>query len=651
MRLKEISIQRYGPLTPLTLRLGKGVQPIYGPNESGKTLLIDALLKMLTGLGTGWHKFLDRVEETPEGYIVLEDDGKEIKLEKGETLADYLNIEPDELRNIFVIRDADLRIDEESVFYEKVTDRIAGLRAEDIRKIKRELREQGRLTSGNRISDAQDHYKAKSQLRDARKLMDDIVQYLKIAEEKGFRDLEADIFEAKFQSRKLKELVDVLEKAKKKKEFHNLEEILNSARLIASELEKMHEEKFSSLKTRLTLLEDRESEIPSLERSEPLYRKLSYIGLAGSVASFIFILAQRPTNLLNFLFPFALLFFSIFSLLSWHNVGHKISAFERNRISLIREGQRLGLKVNSIQDLRRILGDLEQKHKEFEGKLHEKLGVLKNAFDISSETIEDVLEKATENLVKMKEEVDLDLDVEFNEAELKRARKHLSEIDSKLKRLTEELEEHQRALNEFLRRAHQLNFRVFVGNDLELNIENLESLKDLTRYLEEFINQIEDNARLSIEALAIFEKLESEEEAKITELFREESLASQIFAEITKERYREVKYDPETAQIFVRRPSGEMLSVDKLSKGARDQLYLAIRVALGRKLLEGRSGFFVMDDAFIASDKNRLKLQLNIIEQLSKMGWQTLYFTAKEEIIDALCKISGNKPIKLKQLT
>jgi len=651
MRLKEINIQRYGPLTPLTLRLGKDVQPIYGPNESGKTLLIDALLKMLTGLGTGWHKSLDRVEETPEGYVVLEDDGKEIKLEKGETLADYLNIEPDELRNIFVIRDSDLRIDKESVFYERVTDRIAGLRAEDIRKIKRELREQGRLTSGNRISDAQGHYKAKSQLRDAKKLMNDIVQYLKIAEEKGFRDLEANIFEAKFQSRKLKELMEVLEKVKKKKEFHKLEGILSSARLIASELEKMPEEKFSSLKTKLTLLDDREGDIPSLERSEPLYRKLSYIGLAGSVASFIFIVTQRVTNLFSSLFPLALLVFSIVLLGLWYNVDHKLSSFEHERIFLISEGQRLGLQVESIQDLRRILGDLEQKRKELEGRLHEKIGVLKNAFSINSKTIKDVVEKAAENLVKMKEEIDLDLDMEFSEAELECARKRLNEIDSELKRLTEELEEHQRALNEFLRRAHQLNFPVFLGNDLELNIENLESLKDLTRCLEEFINRIEDDARLSMEAIAIFEKLESEEEAKITELFREGSLASQIFAEITRERYKEVKYDPETKQIFVKRPSGEMLSADKLSRGARDQLYLAIRVALGRKLLAGRSGFFVMDDAFIASDPNRLKLQLNLIEQLSKMGWQTLYFTAKEEIIDALCKISDNKPVKMKQLS
>jgi exonuclease SbcC len=161
MRLKEVFIRRYGPISGLHLRLGAGLQPIYGLNESGKTLVIDALLKKLIGLGVGLDPLLDRVEETPEGYIVLEEEDQEIKLGENETLATYLAIEPDELRNIFVVRDADLRIAGEDVFYKRVTDKITGLRLEDIRKIKEQLRDSGKLTDGLKISNKTIHFKAK----------------------------------------------------------------------------------------------------------------------------------------------------------------------------------------------------------------------------------------------------------------------------------------------------------------------------------------------------------------------------------------------------------------------------------------------------------------------------------------------------------
>ena len=53
MRLKQINIERYGPINQIHLTVEKGVQPVFGGNEAGKTLCVDALIKMLTGTGTG----------------------------------------------------------------------------------------------------------------------------------------------------------------------------------------------------------------------------------------------------------------------------------------------------------------------------------------------------------------------------------------------------------------------------------------------------------------------------------------------------------------------------------------------------------------------------------------------------------------------
>jgi len=100
LRIKEIGIRRYGPLPDFIYRMGEGIQPVFGSNETGKTLFMDAVLKMMTGYHVGKDPSLDRVPETPEGYIVILDDGSEIKIESGKTLTEYLGLDPARARTV-----------------------------------------------------------------------------------------------------------------------------------------------------------------------------------------------------------------------------------------------------------------------------------------------------------------------------------------------------------------------------------------------------------------------------------------------------------------------------------------------------------------------------------------------------------------------
>ena len=176
MRIKEVNIQRYGPLPKFFVNFDEGVHVIYGLNESGKTLLIDAIMKMLIG-GKQFHNSLGRVERTPEGYITIDQDGKEIQLDDDVTLTTLMNISPEELRNVFVIRDADLHITDEDKFYERVQDKIIGLRSSDIRRIITALRDRGRLTPKKGLSDDRKYGKAKRTLYEAKGLRKEIIEY------------------------------------------------------------------------------------------------------------------------------------------------------------------------------------------------------------------------------------------------------------------------------------------------------------------------------------------------------------------------------------------------------------------------------------------------------------------------------------------
>ena len=65
---------------------------------------------------------------------------------------------------------------------------------------------------------------------------------------------------------------------------------------------------------------------------------------------------------------------------------------------------------------------------------------------------------------------------------------------------------------------------------------------------------------------------------------------------------------------------------------------LAIRLAIGEKLVKKKNGFFIMDDPFIKASPDRLKRQIGMLRRISQSGWQIIYFTAKGEVKEALRK-------------
>lgn len=650
MRLKEIFIRRYGPISSLHLPLAAGLQPIYGSNESGKTLIIDALLKKLIGLGVGLDPILDRVEETLEGYIILEEEGQEIKLGANETLATYLAIEPDELRNIFVVRDADLRIEGEDVFYKRVTDKITGLRLEDIRKIKEQLRDTAKLTDGLKISNRTSHFKAKSQLKSARTLKDEAEKYIEKAETEGLQNLEADIFEANIQRAQLKSRLELLEKAKKKDEFQKLNEELESAQGILSELNKIAEENLRSLRERLTLHEASESKLPHLHRSKIFFKNFSYLFLISSLATFVFLQLLEEVMTLDWVIPTILLILTIISILLWFRISKSLSQIEQNQTSILREATAIGLEVKDVSSLRKTLEGLDAKVKQLRGNLNQNLGVLKKDLKIELDAPDEILKKSSENLDAVRGEIDQTVDIAYDQEDYEQTQRKHTELDGRIKNLGKALEKHSRSLEDFANKAYKLNFLAFLNRELDLEIRNLDSLKQLIPQLDELECKINEDAQIAIDSLKLFDMLEEEEKAKVAVLFQKGNLASQLFAKTTHGRYSEVEYDSENEKIVVCRPTGETFSVEKLSRGARDQLYLSIRVALGQMLLEGKSGFFIMDDAFISSDDKRIEQQIDLLKSISEMGWQSVYFSAKKETINLLSHATKNKVIILKPL-
>jgi len=113
--------------------------------------------------------------------------------------------------------------------------------------------------------------------------------------------------------------------------------------------------------------------------------------------------------------------------------------------------------------------------------------------------------------------------------------------------------------------------------------------------------------------------------------------AGAYLARLTSGRYRSVVLDGD-GRLAVERKDGSRFGSEALSRGARDQLSLAVRLALVRRVL-GEPGFLVLDDAFMSSDGTRREALAVQLAELAQEGWQILYFTFDPLLRDRLAQL------------
>lgn len=194
MFLKEFAIRRYGPLPDSGKRVLSAFNLFYGPNEEGKTLTIDAILKMLFGKSAArYFDEIKRVEENPEGYLVIGENGsKETVLPTGGSVNELFGYSVAEFSNIFIIRDSDLAINDEGDFYRGITGRLTGMRSDEIAKIKDSICDLGCITAGGEYQNTAPH-KLKDRIRKAQSLLAKVDPLSARLLEEGFSNFEEEL--------------------------------------------------------------------------------------------------------------------------------------------------------------------------------------------------------------------------------------------------------------------------------------------------------------------------------------------------------------------------------------------------------------------------------------------------------------------------
>ncbi|MFX1504242.1 MAG: ATP-binding protein, partial [Promethearchaeota archaeon] len=723
-------------------------------NESGKTLTIDALLKILNGRDNSQFKNLNRVEEKPEGYIIISDHkGKDVKLKGPKNINNIIDLSSTEFNNLFIIRDSDLALFNEDDLYNSITDRLLGLRIKDVELIINNLRDIGKLTAGGKFSNVKPE-KFDDKINGASDCIQLIKQLSEKIENKQFDKIEEELFlfEKKLEkadneienyedarkreiyekgSKALKELNESTEKVKNlmifsesdKEAWRDYEKELSRCSKNKEELLINLEEYRTNLMEKNEILKKKELQfqIPDTENkvleNDIIPELKTYEIKRGEIAG----QAERSkffTDILiisTFLLGISLLggmigslilgyiLAALFAILTLGTVVYKL-IYLKNKAFLEGFTERLNLKLlkiglesknmqevysniqkfenkytiekTDLENLRRSVEKLEEKIKDLREKeipeIVEKIEKFNNKIsDLGKKsmvrTISEYEEKLqlkqinTRNfntqqsilrsLLGIEGESDEDYIIYWT-SELKSLEKYESkglgltykeEIIYELKKKKSQLQENLRTLNDIMTelRGDFKEIETKVNNILQIEDDYIycttsNDLEKVREKLNEFLihNYIKRDRILDI--IDIFSEIKTQEKEKISKLLSKKSNVSEYFKEVTNGVYTSVIFEMETGKIKVIRKDDQIFDIEQISGGTYDQLYFTIRLALGEQILQDKTGFFILDDPFVKADSERLKRQIEMLKKICQFGWQVLYFTSKDEIVDTL---------------
>lgn len=637
-KIRQIGISKYGPLEDCKIDLNPNFQCIFGPNESGKTLIIDAVLKMAlpSKLHTYLAEDLQRVDGKAHGWITIDVDGKKHEISDSKKANEILPIDLENLRDLLVVRNSDLYNFNEAGCLSRATDLMMGLRTEEIERIQEALKERGQLTPTNLdISTAGGPESAGNQISLARELRSDIGKYLAEVGNTEVSEAESKIIRLTTELEASKHIEAELIEARNLAEFRKLKASLERGRNALGQLVESQEDVVQAGISEISTYRDFDQDYNSLEQKQQKVGRWIILSLTGSVL--LGILSQLLNSIIVGVTQ-SLVMLGIFigMLVYWRSISKDLYTIRESRKSIIYIARDLGSNTVEVEEAIEAIRKKSKEIEEWKDSLTESVGSIKSLLDLKSGTKEEALALAEQAVANRKPDINEDIDRKYDDNKYKEVKESIEEKRERIEKLRENLRNHQSSLGNFKTRFGKLHFQQYLGRPADYSPDSIDSLPKVQVELKHFISSIEETATQCAIAVKLFDELAEEEQNKISELLSKNSRASEIFSNITHRRYSEITYLSEKKAIRVRRQDGSEMRILNLSKGTKDQMYLSVRLALAEQILRGKPGFFVLDDPFIASDLERRAIQIEMLKKMTDEGWQVLYFTANENLANEL---------------
>ncbi|MEZ8221363.1 DNA repair exonuclease SbcCD ATPase subunit [Candidatus Fervidibacteria bacterium JGI MDM2 JNZ-1-D12] len=276
----------------------------------------------------------------------------------------------------------------------------------------------------------------------------------------------------------------------------------------------------------------------------------------------------------------------------------------------------LARREQELEKKRQIRVQILQERSEKQGKFN----AILNEQDTSDlNELEENLSKARQRVQTLQREVEklkqqhkelaelseekLKLELQQREREYKDLWEKISEVSEEIARLEGELER--------LPTAEQVNAEEEIVEELRARKAALEHREKVLRALEELLPKVREQ---------LFKELADELTKEMSELLKQ----------ITGGRYSEVRYIPEKQCFSLVHPEkGNVLEEHEMNPGVRDPLYFAARIALAKRLTNGKP-FILLDEPFANLDEERVRGMIQVCQWLATEHGMQIILLSKE---------------------
>jgi uncharacterized protein YhaN len=210
----------------------------------------------------------------------------------------------------------------------------------------------------------------------------------------------------------------------------------------------------------------------------------------------------------------------------------------------------------------------------------------------------------------------------------------IQEIDLELDDLDQRLKEKQTRVGELI---HERSLIDSSGEAADLMAVAQQALASVTDYADEYVQTVLARRLLEEQVNAYRDEHQGPLLARARELFRS----------LTLDRYLGLDTDTDDKDnlfLVARTSDDRRLTVDALSTGTRDQLYLSLRLAALEQFIERRGPLpLVLDDLFVHFDDERTAAGLAVLDQIADTT-QILLFTHHDQVaLQAASVISADR--------
>lgn len=203
-------------------------------------------------------------------------------------------------------------------------------------------------------------------------------------------------------------------------------------------------------------------------------------------------------------------------------------------------------------------------------------------------------------------------------------------------KLEKQLEEYQASLEDYRSDLDSLKGQAAGRLGVEVTRpwrEVLYGLQELLRHKEAQFRELTAQIVAQIGLTEVLTRLREEEDQKINQAINTAAV-SQLLFQITG-KYHKLELVNDQLQVWEEHRSYPLA---ELSTGAREQVQLALRLGIASQLCGGDPLFLILDDAFQHSDWQRREALVSSTLGLAQAGWQILYLTMDDHIRDLFQK-------------